>query len=234
MQVFIFLFSDFFSWIVRMWCRPCFAPSALTCKPEGRPFTPTGGSSSSIFPTAVCQRLSRTSSSRLDNLSGTFPQRGLCNQGCFNWNKNNGLGNSSLWFLLRLLALFAAFFPLSSWLRIEWPCKTSLPVTNSHECCENAVLTNNLLLFIYFFKEKEKTLTVSSWTRSCLDSLMGNVIWRGQASSEDTDSSLQGDLDEDTGTDIPSLAAHTRSFKCNSAGFLRYGDKWLKLYLVCY
>lgn len=30
---------------------------------------------------------------------------------------------------------------------------------------------------------------------------MGNISWRSQASSEDTDSSLQGDLDEDTGTD---------------------------------
>lgn len=30
---------------------------------------------------------------------------------------------------------------------------------------------------------------------------MGNVSWRGQASSVDTDSSLQGDQDEDTGTD---------------------------------
>lgn len=28
---------------------------------------------------------------------------------------------------------------------------------------------------------------------------MGNIGWRSQASSEDTDSSLQGDLDEDTG-----------------------------------
>lgn len=30
---------------------------------------------------------------------------------------------------------------------------------------------------------------------------MGNISWRSQASSEDTDSSLQGDLDEDTGKD---------------------------------
>lgn len=28
---------------------------------------------------------------------------------------------------------------------------------------------------------------------------MGNISWRSQGSSEDTDSSLQGDLDEDTG-----------------------------------
>lgn len=31
---------------------------------------------------------------------------------------------------------------------------------------------------------------------------MGNISWRGQGSSEDTDSSLQGDLDEDTGKDM--------------------------------
>lgn len=37
---------------------------------------------------------------------------------------------------------------------------------------------------------------------------MGNVSWRGQASSEDTDSSLQGDQDEDTGKDTRSLVAH--------------------------
>lgn len=63
---------------------------------------------------------------------------------------------------------------------------------------------------------------------------MGNVSWRGQASSEDTDSSLQGDLDEDTGTDTPSLAAHTGSFECNNVSFLRYGDKWLKMCLSLY
>lgn len=62
---------------------------------------------------------------------------------------------------------------------------------------------------------------------------MGNVSWRGQASSEDTDSSLQGDLDEDTGTDSPSLAAHMGSFEYNSASFLRYGDKWLFVF-ACY
>lgn len=62
-----------------------------------------------------------------------------------------------------------------------------------------------------------------------MDSLMGNVSWRGQASSEDTDSSLQGDLDEDTGTDAPSPVAHTGSFEGNSAVFLRNADKWLKL-----
>lgn len=49
---------------------------------------------------------------------------------------------------------------------------------------------------------------------------MGNVSWRGQSSSEDTDSSLQGDLDEDTGTDAPSPAAHTGSFECNTLVFL--------------
>lgn len=31
---------------------------------------------------------------------------------------------------------------------------------------------------------------------------MGNISWRGQGSSEDTDSSLPGDLDEDTGKDM--------------------------------
>lgn len=30
---------------------------------------------------------------------------------------------------------------------------------------------------------------------------MGNISWRSQVSSEDTDSSLQGDLDEDSGKD---------------------------------
>lgn len=34
---------------------------------------------------------------------------------------------------------------------------------------------------------------------------MGNVSWRSQASSEDTDSSLQGDLDEETGKDTKTV-----------------------------
>lgn len=38
-------------------------------------------------------------------------------------------------------------------------------------------------------------------TSRCVDCWMGNISWRSQASSEDTDSSLQGDLDEDTGKD---------------------------------
>lgn len=36
---------------------------------------------------------------------------------------------------------------------------------------------------------------------------MGNISWRSQGSSEDTDSSLQGDQDEDSGTDTYSLDA---------------------------
>lgn len=86
--------------------------------------------------------------------------------------------------------------------------------------------------FVLFLRKKKRPLIVAG-TRSCLDSLMGNVNWRGQASSEDTESSLQGDLDEDAGTNTHSLAAHTGSFDCNSAGFLRYDpDKWSETLLA--
>lgn len=43
---------------------------------------------------------------------------------------------------------------------------------------------------------------------------MGNITWRSQASSEDTDSSLQGDLDEDTGKDT--LSVRSRLFSWSS------------------
>lgn len=49
---------------------------------------------------------------------------------------------------------------------------------------------------------------------------MGNISWRSQASSEDTDSSLQGDLDEDTGTDTNSPIVRMVDYEINAVVFL--------------
>lgn len=47
-----------------------------------------------------------------------------------------------------------------------------------------------------------------------MDSWMGNISWRSQASSEDTDSSLQGDLDEDAGKE--NFSNHSVSGACKT------------------
>lgn len=49
---------------------------------------------------------------------------------------------------------------------------------------------------------------------------MGNISWRSQASSEDTDSSLHGDLDEDTGTDTNSPIVRMVDYEINAVVFL--------------
>lgn len=45
-------------------------------------------------------------------------------------------------------------------------------------------------------------------TSRCVKARMGNISWRSQGSSEDPDS-LQGDLEEDTGTNSLYIAGRT-------------------------